>query len=96
MLKFHGILYDLGYLPAIVTSYCDNGNVLEYLRKAEKDVSEILGIVCTIILLGFSLVNLIFRFLVLPVALNTFIPWESFMATCARLVKMKISNHISH
>ena len=45
MLKFHGILYDLGYLPAIVTSYCENGNVLEYLRKAEKDVSAILDIV---------------------------------------------------
>jgi len=50
ILKFHGILYDTGHLPAIVSSYCDNGNVLEYMSETQPGMSGILliilGIAC--------------------------------------------------
>lgn len=51
ILKFHGILYEMGSLPAMVTPYCDNGNVLEYMKKAQPEFAAILLIVSVIFFL---------------------------------------------
>lgn len=47
VLKFYGIVYDMGFLPAIITPYCENGNVLEYLNKSDfrLNVTQILILV---------------------------------------------------
>jgi len=42
VLKFHGIVYDVGYLPAIVTPYCENGNILEFLNAQKPGIKSIL------------------------------------------------------
>ena len=50
VLRFQGILYNFGYLPALVTTYCDNGNVLEFLSKTDRKIERILFIVSDIAL----------------------------------------------
>ena len=50
VLRFQGILYNFGYLPALVTTYCDNGNVFEFLSKTDRKIERILFIVSDIAL----------------------------------------------
>jgi len=47
VLKFYGIVYDMGFLPAMITPYCEIGNILEYLNKSETrpNISHILMLI---------------------------------------------------
>lgn len=55
VLKFYGIVYDMGFLPAIITPYCENGNILEYLNKSSLTISHIISLVSGSICLNFPI-----------------------------------------
>ena len=46
VLRFYGIIYDYGYLPAIVSTYCNAGSILEYIsdvKASDKRKLELVG-----------------------------------------------------
>ena len=46
VLRFYGIIYDYGYLPAIVSTYCNAGSILEYIsdgKASERRKLELVG-----------------------------------------------------
>ena len=46
ILRFYGLVNDYGYLPAMVSTYCNAGNILEYIsddKASEKRKLELVG-----------------------------------------------------
>ena len=51
VLRFYGIIYDYGYLPAMVSTYCNAGNVLEHMagsKPSDQGKLELVGFPPTI------------------------------------------------
>jgi len=49
ILPFHGIVYDYSFLPAMVCTYCDAGNVLEYIQESKPSEQRKLDLVYDVI-----------------------------------------------
>jgi len=45
VLPFYGISNDFGYLPALIVEYCENGNVVEFLKDKEPKPDFVLHLI---------------------------------------------------